>query len=70
MTDWTPDEIALGRRWVQARQAAGSELERLRREELRRMDPQLAIALLCGPADYHVPPRAPRPSRALATPTK
>jgi hypothetical protein len=63
--NWTPDEIELGRRWVQAWKAAGPELERLRREELRRLDPQRAIALLCGPADYRAPPRAPRPTSGL-----
>jgi hypothetical protein len=63
--DWTPEQVALGRRWVQAWQTAGPELERLRREELRRLDSQRAIALLCGPADYRVAPRAPRPTSGL-----
>jgi hypothetical protein len=40
-------------------------LEQLRREELRRLDARRAIALLCGPADYHQPPRAPRPTSGL-----
>ena len=37
----------------------------MRREELRRLDPQRAIALLCGEADYTVAPRAPRPTSGL-----
>ena len=57
--------MALGRRWVQAWREAGREMERLRREELRHLDAQRAIALLCGPADYRVPPRAPRPFSGL-----
>jgi len=40
-------------------------MERLRREELRRLDAERAIALLCGPADYRVAPRAPRPTSGL-----
>ena len=40
-------------------------MERLRRDELRRLDPKHAIALLCGPADYNVPPRAPQPRSGL-----
>jgi hypothetical protein len=40
-------------------------MERLRRDELRRLDPQRAIAHLCGPADYKLPPRAPKPSSGL-----
>ena len=63
--DGSPDQIALARRWVKTWQQAGPRLERVRREELRRLDPQRAIALLCGEADYTVPPRAPRPTSGL-----
>jgi hypothetical protein len=62
---WTPAQIEAGRRWVRTWMEAGPRLERIRREELRRLDGQLAIALLCGPADYTVPPRAPRPTSGL-----
>jgi hypothetical protein len=65
LQNWTAEEVALGRRWVQAWREAGQEMERLRREELRNLDGQRAIALLCGEADYTVPPRAPRPSSGL-----
>lgn len=44
---------------------AGPELEQIRRAELRRLDARQAIALLCGPADYAVPPRAPKPTSGL-----
>jgi len=64
-TEETADALALARRWVRTWQAAGPELERLRRAELRALDAQRAIALLCGPADYHTPPRAPRPTSGL-----
>ena len=63
--DLSPVQIALARRWVKTWQEAGPRLERVRREELRRLDPQRAIALLCGEADYTVPPRAPRPTSGL-----
>jgi hypothetical protein len=62
---WSPEEVALGHRWVRAWREAGEEMERLRRDELRGLDAQRAIALLCGPADYHVPPRAPRPTSGV-----
>jgi hypothetical protein len=62
---WTDEQIATARRWVQVWQQAGPRLERVRRDELRRLDPQRAIALLCGDADYSVAPRAPRPSSGL-----
>ena len=65
LADWSPDQIALARRWVKVWQQAGPRLERVRRDELRRLDQQRAIALLCGEADYTVPPRAPRPTSGL-----
>lgn len=51
--------------WVQVWREAGEVMERLRREELRQLDAQRAIALLCGPADYRQPPRAPKPTSGL-----
>ncbi len=40
-------------------------MEKLRREELRRLDPRQAIAFLCGPADYQAPPGPSRPLSGL-----
>lgn len=65
LSHWTPEEIAQARRWVQTWKEAGPELERIRREELRTLDVFRAIANLCGPADYTVPPRAPKPTSGL-----
>ena len=65
LADWTPEQVALGQRWVRTWQAAAPILEHVRRQELRRLDPEHAIALLCGPADYRVAPRAPRPTSGL-----
>jgi hypothetical protein len=65
LADWTPEHIAQGRQWVEAWRRAGAFMEQLRREELRRLDSYRAIALLCGPADYRVPPRAPKPTSGL-----
>lgn len=65
LADWTPEQIAQGKRWVQAWKEAGPVMEQLRRVELRRCNAYQAIALLCGPADYRVPPRAPKPSSGL-----
>ena len=67
LAEWTPEQIAAGRRWVQAWAEAAPELERLRRDELRQLDSQRSISLLCGPADYRVPPRAPKPMSGLVT---
>jgi len=65
LENWTPQEIANGRRWVETWKFAGAELERIRRRELRERDAYHAILLLCGDADYTVPPRAPRPTSGL-----
>lgn len=65
LASWSPEQIALGRRWVQAWKNAAPELERIRRQELRQLDAYTAIALLCGPADYREAPRAPKPTSGL-----
>jgi hypothetical protein len=65
LASWSPEQIALGRRWVQAWKTAGPELERIRRQELRTLDTYATIALLCGPANYREAPRAPEPTSGL-----
>jgi len=65
LANWTPEQIANGKRWVQGWREAGPVLEQLLRDELRRLDGHRAIALLCGPADYRVAPRAPKPTSGL-----
>ena len=65
LADWTPEQIAQGKRWVRAWEEAGPVMEQLRRNELRRLDACRGIALLCGPADYTRPPRAPKPPSGM-----
>ncbi len=65
LAHWTPEELARGREWVRAWKEAARELERIRRAELRSLDITRAIALLCGPANYHTAPRAPKPTSGL-----
>lgn len=65
LSEWTPEQVANAKRWVRIWMRAGPELERLRREELRRLDPERSMEHLCGPADYTVPPRAPKPTSGL-----
>ena len=36
---WTPEQLALAKRWVETWRIAGEELERIRRQELRRSTP-------------------------------
>ena len=57
------DEVAA--RWLEAWKRAGSALEEVRRNELRNLDGQQALALLAGIADYHREPRLARPSSGL-----
>jgi hypothetical protein len=62
---WSAEAVEQGRRWVRAWREAGPRLDAIRRRELHEVDPYDAIAKLCGPADYRVAPRAPRPSSGL-----
>lgn len=62
---WSPEQVARGRAWVAAWKRAGVALEEVRRRELRGMNTLAAIAMLCGPADYRVAPRAPKPTSGL-----
>jgi hypothetical protein len=65
LTGWSAEAVEQGRRWVAAWRAAGPRLEAVRRRELQDADPFEAIARLCGPADYRVEPRAPKPTSGL-----
>jgi hypothetical protein len=50
LADWTPEQIALGKRWVETWRLGGEDLERIRRKEIRELDTYKSIALLCGSA--------------------
>lgn len=63
--NWSPEQVALGRRWVKTWQEAAPRLEAIRLRELRELDAFTAISWLCGPADYHAAPRAPAPTSGL-----
>jgi hypothetical protein len=65
LASWTPEQIALVKRWVETWRLAGIELERIRRKELRELDTYRAIEQLCGPGNYTLPPRAPKPTSGL-----
>lgn len=65
MAGWTPEQIAQAKLWVDTWIRAGKELEAIRRDELRNLDVQKAIAALCGPADYFSEPRATKPTSGL-----
>lgn len=70
ITEWldaepTPEQFEQVKQWARTWQATGKALEEIRREELRAIDGKRAIELLCGPADYMTPPRAPKPTSGL-----
>jgi hypothetical protein len=64
LSGWTPEKIAEGKLWIETWRQAGPILERIRRDELRRVGSH-TIGYLCGPANYRVPPRAPKPWSGL-----
>ena len=65
LAGWTPEQIALGKRWVKTWQRAAVELEHIKRKEIRELDTYQSIKLLCGPRDYTRPPYAPKPWSGL-----
>ncbi len=65
LSNWTHEQIALGKRWVETWKLAAVDLERIRRKELRELDTCRAIELLCGPADFSKPPHSPKPTSGL-----
>jgi hypothetical protein len=65
LSTWSPEDVVLARRWVETWKQAAPRLERLRRQELRNLDGRRALAILCGPADYTVPPREARKTSGL-----
>lgn len=65
LENWSPEQVARGRAWVDAWRDAGPRLEAIRRRELRELDSFAAIARLCGDASYRDAPRAPKPTSGL-----
>lgn len=56
LADWTPEQIATGRRWVETWRRAGAALEQIRRAELLALDQSRALARLCDAAPGWLPP--------------
>jgi len=66
LADWTPEQIALARKWVETWKVAGEDLERIKRKKIRELDIYQAICRLGGSgADYTKPPYAPKPWSGL-----
>ena len=65
LADWTPEQIALGKKWVETWKLAAVDLERIKRKEIRELDTYKTISHLCGPRDYTKPPYAPKPWSGL-----
>jgi hypothetical protein len=65
LAHWTPEQVALGRRWADTWKLAATDLERIKRKEIRELDTYAAISLLCGSADYTCAPYAPKPWSGL-----
>jgi hypothetical protein len=65
LANWTPEQLALGKKWVETWRLAGQDLERIRRKEIRELDTYKTISLLCKSADYTRPPYAPKPWSGL-----
>jgi hypothetical protein len=60
LRDWTPEQLALGRHWVETWRLAGADLERIRHAEIRCLDGYRAIERLCRSADDKLLPQSQR----------
>jgi hypothetical protein len=65
LADWTPEQLALGKRWVETWKLAVVYLQRIRREEIRQLDTYKTISLPCRTAVYTKAPYAPKPWSGL-----
>jgi hypothetical protein len=65
LADWAPQQIALGKKWVETWKLAAVDLERIKRKEIRELDTYKTISLLCHNADYTKPSYAPKPWSGL-----
>lgn len=65
LANWTPEQLALGKKWADNWKLVAADLERIRREEIRSLDTYKTISLLCGSADYTRVPYAPKPWSGL-----
>lgn len=61
----TPDERALAKKYVDTWKVTGPILERLRREELKKVDTFKSVQALSGSFDFSVPPFRPHPTSGL-----
>lgn len=48
LADWTPEQVAQGKRWVKGWAEAGAVMEQLRRDELRKTDTVQSLQRLAG----------------------
>ena len=46
LADWTPEQLALGKKWVETWKHAAVELERIKRKEIRELDTYKTISHL------------------------
>jgi hypothetical protein len=63
--EMSPEELAGLKKWVETWKTTGPILERLRREELRKLDTFQAISNLLGTVDFTQEPFRPQPTSGL-----
>ena len=61
----SPEELALAKKWVETWKTTGPILEKIRRDELRKLDTFKTISHLCGPIDFTQEPFRPKPTSGL-----
>jgi hypothetical protein len=62
---YTPEQWAQMKRWVDTWKKAGPELEKIRFEEVRNADTQASVRALAGMALMSLPSHPPKPTSGL-----
>ena len=61
----TPEELVLAKKWAETWKTAGPLLEKIRRDEIRKLDTFKTISHLLGPVDFSREPFVPKPTSGL-----
>ena len=61
----TPEELVLAKKWAEIWKTAGPLLEKIRRDEIRKLDTFKTISHLLGPVDFSREPFVPKSTSGL-----
>jgi hypothetical protein len=66
LADWSPEQIALAKRWIECGDWERVDLEGIRRKKIRNLDIYEALSRFWKSTDFTIPPPKPWSGRATA----